>query len=208
MATHYSINDILEVVDKKKIEEEFGGDFLFNEAFQAILDKYFTVGQIKARFFGDKKAEKDPSLAYYRDAMWLQWQEVLNQRQMMEIQQEQIAMAQDQGGSPGQSGPPQAGNVPENGGGKEGNGEPNQQAVQPEGEELDLSRGIDQLIGTLSKSEKQLDPSKRRLLAQHRAVVNKILNQWEIESEAVLSDILKETKKFTNKGKKRGKTST
>jgi len=58
------------------------------------------------------------------------------------------------------------------------------------GEEgMDLSRSLDQLVGLLSKSEAQLPPSKRRLLAQQRKTIKDALAAWEDDSKKLLEEV-------------------
>src|SRR6266404_5096412 len=52
---------------------------------QSVYDKYFTVGEIREFFFGERGAAADPSLAYYRDPFWSQWQQ---------LQKEQLTASQ------------------------------------------------------------------------------------------------------------------
>lgn len=100
---HYTYNEILEKVEKKKVDKKYGGDFPLNPNFQANLDKYFTVGEIKEHFFGIEDASKDPKLAYHRDPLWMQWQT------MMQAQQQALLAPEGTPPSPaGDKGPPKA----------------------------------------------------------------------------------------------------
>ena len=46
------------------------------------------------------------------------------------------------------------------------------------------------MLGTLGKSEAQLPPSKRRLLAQQKKTVSHIMDGWEQDAKKTISAIL------------------
>ena len=72
--------------------------------------------------------------------------------------------------------------------------------AEEEAPEGDLTSSIEQLASLLmNKSEKQLPTSRKRLIAQQRATVHKVLTAWESESESFLKDILKEAEAHSNK---------
>ncbi len=185
-ALHLTFDQILERVEKDPIGEEFGGEFPLNPAFQAVLDKYFTVGEIKERFFKTKGAAKDPQLQYYRDPFWFQNVQLQQQQQQMDQQaqqQQQQAQAQQQ----------QAQEPPE--GAEDGS--------EGQGDGGDIGQGVDQLLQMLGKSENQLPPNQRRLLAQHRTIVKSAMDAWEQESQQALAEIIELAEKHTLKPKKK-----
>ena len=49
---------------------------------------------------------------------------------------------------------------------------------------------IDQAIGLLTKSEAQLPPNKRKLLAQHQATIKNAMDGWEQELREATKEIL------------------
>jgi hypothetical protein len=109
MQIHMTYDDILEKVEKDKLGIELGGEFPLNPQYQAVLDKYFTVGYILENFFGKKGAASDPRYNYVRDPFWLQYQQIVLQKvqmsmqqQMMQQQQMAQMQAQQQGQQPGE----------------------------------------------------------------------------------------------------------
>lgn len=168
-ALHGTYNDTLRSVDKETLPKEWAGDFPLNPAFEAQLDKYFTVGQIKEYFFGIAGAAKDPKWDYARDPFYFQNLMVVQQQQQME-QQNQMAQQQMQ----------QQQQV----------GQQDQQAAQKGHEDSgEIVSGIDQLMQNFAKSEKQLSSSKRKLQAHHEAIVKNIMEEWEKESEKMVAEL-------------------
>lgn len=98
MKVHLTIDEILEKVDKHAIGRRWGGAFLFNPDYQAILDKYFLVGSIKEEFFGHEGASQDAQWQYPRDSFWFQKQQLmqaeLQMQQAQQAQEQQMALAQ------------------------------------------------------------------------------------------------------------------
>ncbi len=175
-ALHLTYDQILERVEKDAIGEEFGGEFPLNPAYQAVLDKYFSVGEIKEKFFKCKGAAKDPNLQYFRDPFWFQnvqlqqAQQQMEQQQQAQQQQAQAQQQQDQTqGAEGDGAAPEA----------------------PDPNEGEVAQGVDQLLQMLGKSEAQLPPNQRRLLAQHNVIVKTAMDAWEQESERALAEIVK-----------------
>lgn len=167
---HLTMDEILERTEKDPVGKEWGGRFLLNPGWQAILDKYFPVGMVMEHFFDMKGASKDENLQYVRDPFWFNFQQLKMQAQQMEMQQQQMqqeAAAQQQQAQQDQ-------------GGKDG-----------EEQESELATGADQVMELLGKAEKQLPPNKRRLLALHKKIVKDQMDAWEKESQEALADILK-----------------
>ncbi len=188
-ALHMTYDEMLERVEKDPIGEEMGGKFPLNPGFQAVLDKYWTVGQIKAFFFGDKKALDDPQWAYVRDQFWFSWQ-----AQLMQMQQMQQAAQQPQGGPPPSGGGDDAGPQSDKG---TDNSEHQQmgtnQASNQGGEGV---AGDAQDIGTeLSKAEAQLGPNQRRILQQHRFTVKSAMKLWAQEGKILTAKIVAASRK-------------
>lgn len=215
MPVHMTFDEVLAKVEKTPIGKRWGGEFPLNASFQAILDKYMTVGQILEQFFGVEGAAKDPQYAYVRDPFWFQNVQLQQAQQQMQMQQQQM-QAQAQQPQQGQLPPGQDG----------GEGQPEASAQAPQGQEQqqgdaqaqqnpqqeqgvgqpeqdaapELTQGIDQALGLLGKSEKDLPPTKRRILAQHKKMVKTIMDAWEQDSRKALDEILDVAEKHAPKG--------
>lgn len=173
MASHATYDEILVKVEKHPIGKELGGQFPLNPQMQAILDRYLTVGQILERFFGIKDASKDPRWDYCRDQFYFQQVMMLQQQQQAEEQQklaeQQIQEQQDQDKS------------------------------QDGGQANDLTSGVDQLLGLISKSEQELKVLRPQLMAQHDSIIKSILNDWELKSKELIAGISTEVAKKVKK---------
>lgn len=165
MAIHMTTDEVLEKVEKKPIGKQWGGQFLLNPQWQAVLDKYIMVGTILEHFFGIEGASQDPRFQYVNNPLWFNWQQIMMQQQQAQQQQQQAEQQQQA---------------------------QTQQAQQQDQEEQpDLSRGVDQLQGQLSKSEAQLPASRKKLLAHQRRIVENLLSDFEDEASKATDDILK-----------------
>jgi len=194
MPIHLTPNDVMRQVEKPLIAKKFGGDFLFNPQWQAIIDKYCYVDEIRSELFG---LPPDPSFHYVRDPFWMQYQQL----QMQAQQAQAAAQAPPDGGGDGGGGAPGGapgaqpqtkeeqtqGDQPKDGGDKNSTG-----LAQSEKPGADLSRSLDQALAVLSKSEKQLPESKKRILAQHRNTVDHALKQMEADLEKLAKDVVSE----------------
>ncbi len=199
MTLSMSYDELLEAVEKEPIGMDFGGSIPLNPAYQQLLDKYWTAGEILERFCGRKGASKEPSLQYFRDAFWFQMQELQQANQQMQMQQQQMAQQQAQGQPPGQ--PQDASQQPQDG--QSAGQDPNAptppdggQDGQQGGREEDLSRSLDQIIDTLSKKESDLPPSRRRLLQQHRRVVDSAIEEFQKDLTRLNDEVLEVAKVF------------
>ncbi len=173
---HGTYDEILRKVEKNPVGKENGGNFPLNPGFQAVLDRYFTVGQIKEFFFGEDGASKDPRWNYLRDPFYFQAVQVQQAEQQMKDQQ---AMAQQQMQAQQQQ-TQQA---------QPGQGDPQQQ--QPGGPESDqLTSGIDQALGHMTKSEAAVPDTKKKLLVHHDKIVKEIMDAWNSESQTTLAEII------------------
>jgi hypothetical protein len=189
---------IHERVEVKPVGVKFGGAIPLSPAFQAILWKTATVGEILAELCGREDARNDPNLQYYADDAWFQFQQMKQaQEQAQQQAQQQAQMAQQQG-APGGGGAPPAGGGgggspdPSASGGA-GSGPKAYSDAQTEGQKTAasdsasasgqgasgggggtggggaLARSIDQAMSLLSKGEATLPPELRRLLSQAKA---------------------------------------
>lgn len=208
---HGTMDSVLEQVEKQPVGKAWGGQFLLNPQWQAIIDKYIPVGQIMEHFFGMEGAKSRPDLQYVRDPFWFQFQQMMQQEMMMK---QQAAMGQPPGGgAEGPGGPPEGGDAgggaPAPGGGDEGSapaGETRQEGSGGNGApktekqasaESDaaakpgpLSRAVDQLVDTLGKGEAQLPPAHRKLLQQQKMTVETALKGFQEDGDRFLKEIL------------------
>ncbi len=203
MAIHMTMDEILQKVEKKPVGLKAAGQVLLNPAWQQLCDAHLTVGEFEEQFMGREGASKDPALSYRRDPMWFQFQAMMMQaQQAQQAQQQQAAAAQQ---------PPQGGgDAPGGGGGGGGGGSPpagggsgagssdsptqsqdQQPDGQPQQQETDLTRGIQQALELLTKSEAQLPPGKRRLLVQQRKTVEHVLHDFDRDSLDFIEKTLK-----------------
>lgn len=169
---HMTYDETLQKVDKKPVGKEWGGSFPFNPGYQAILDKYFFVGEIMEYFFGKKGAAQDQRFQYIRDPFFFNWMQLMQAQQQAE-QQQQAAAQQQQAAAQQQQQQAQS-----------------DKDAKDKENETDLSRAADQAQGELTKSEAQLPPSKRRLVVQQKKLVDHIMKEWESESEKTLKEIV------------------
>lgn len=199
MPVHMTMDEVLEKIEKDPLGKEWAGEFPMNPGYQQILDNHagLTVGEIASHFLGRPELKERPDLQYVRDPMWFQWQGILMQKeqmqQQMQAQQAQAQQAQQGGGDPNQP-PPEGG--PGGGGEQAPQGEEGaEQQEQPQAVESDLARSIDQAIGLLSKSEKQLPASKKKVLALHQRTVDHFMDGWAKDLEEAQGEILAAIKK-------------
>jgi len=193
-AIHMTLDEILEKVEKKPLGKKLGGRFILNPQWAAVVDKYVSVGYIMEELFGIEGASQDPRFAYVRDPFYFQQVQVLMAMQQQQQQAQMQAQAAAQGMPPqGAEGGPAPEQTP---GTREKHGMEREQVKEQGGqggeggqEGMDLTRSLDQLIGLLSKSEAQLPPSKRRLLAQQRKTIKDALAAWEDDSKKLLEEV-------------------
>jgi hypothetical protein len=172
MPIDLTMDEILERKEKDPIGKEWGGKFLFNPSYQAVLDKYFYQGEIMEYFFDKKGAAKQPDLQFMNNPMWFQFQQLQMQAQQMEQQaqaQQQQAAAQQQQPAEGED----------------------SESEGPGPDEGEIAQGADKAIELMSKSEKQLPPGKRRLLHIHKKIVKDAMDEWERDSKQALAEVLK-----------------
>lgn len=207
MPLHMNMDEVLSKVEKDPLGKEWGGEFLINPQWQAILDKYVPVGKIIEKFFNVPGASKDPSLAYYRDPFWFQAQQLALQIQQLQMQQQQMQMEAQQaaqgqpppdGGGEGGSPPPPGGGGSPEGGEQEQPQEQEQGSPEGGGE---LTQGVNDALQDFSKSEAQLPPSKRRLVVQQRKTIKHIMDAWEEDARRTMDEILDIAEKHAPKAR-------
>lgn len=191
MGVHMCYDDVHEKVEKKPVGKEWAGQIPLNALWGQKLDALFTVGEILEYWCGRKGAAKDPKLDYRRDPFWFQQQQLIQSQQQLDqqAQQQQMQAAQPQPGAEG---------------GDEGGGDPaaksgeDNVSAAPQG---DLSSGLDQVIGMLSKSEEQLPPRARRLLELHRTTLERNSASFEKDLAELTGHIVELASDFMPKKK-------
>jgi intein/homing endonuclease len=211
-----TMDDILQKVEKTPVGKEWGGEFLLNPAYQAILDKYFLVGDIKEHFFGHKGASKDPQWQFSMNPVWLQVKQMEMQAQAQQQQAQQQAQGpQDGGGGGGQPGG--GGGAPDDSsGGGEGpqrenpgddqtekqRSESSQQAPQtPAPSANDLGKAVSMAWDLMQKSENNLPPEKRKILDQHKKTVEWFTRGFERDIKDATREILDTARQMSPKAK-------
>jgi hypothetical protein len=211
-----SIDDILQTVEKKPVGKEWGGEFLINPAYQAILDKYFMVGDIKEHFFGHKGASQDPQWQFSMNPVWLQMKQMQMEAQAQQQQaQQQAQQPPGDGGGGGQPGG--GGGAPDDGQG--GGEEPTRQNPQDDQTENqrtegssqapqtpapsanDLGKAVSQAWELMQKSETNLPPEKRKILDQHKKTVEWFTRGFNRDIKDATREILDTARQLSPKVK-------
>jgi hypothetical protein len=200
MAVHMCMDEVLDKVEKKPVGKEWGGQFLLNPQWQAVLDKYVPQGMIMEHFFGMKGAAKDPRYDFLNNPNYF------TQMGMLQAQEQMQAAAQQQP-------QPGGGNTEQAAGGDNPRAEQGQQEQQEQGQQQDggspeengqgqdLTRSLDQLTELLTKSEAQLSGSRRKLLVQQRMFVRQALQAFDEEASAAVKEIADLTNRHVSKKK-------
>lgn len=93
MTVHSSMNDLLKAAQKECLKVE-GADLPLNQAFWALVEKNFTKGEIREKFFGDKGAASKRELQYFpADPAFMGWQQL---RITLDRQKKQDKQMQEQ----------------------------------------------------------------------------------------------------------------
>lgn len=179
---HLTYNEILSRVEKRELPREVGADFPLNPQYQAILEKYLTVGQIKELFFGISGASKDPRYDYLRDPFFFQQQMLLSQQYLA---QQQLAQQ----------------NIPAQSSHEEYNEEIPLEESNTSLTPFDLNKAVDQSMVSLIKAEKQLSPSKKRVLQEQKKLLQSFVDSWKQDLKQTQEQITNVTKQFIPKKK-------
>lgn len=183
---HMTMNDVLEKVEKDKLDKQLGADLPLNPQFhQLVLSPYLTVGEILENFMGREGAAKDPRYAYYRDPLWLQWQQILLQKTQMTMQNQmmqQQQMAQQQAEANGEPPP------------EEEQADPN--ASDTEKAEV-AKRNLQKREAWLAQNYQLLEKGiknnhneiSKMILARHKEITDKAMAKWKAESKSALAKI-------------------
>ena len=194
---YLTFDDILQKVEKEVVGKGWAGQIPLNPVYKSYVDQYFTVGQTLEKFCGIEGASKDPSLAYIPNQYWFQWQQLRMQQQQM--QQQAQAQQQQQAQGPGGQ---QGGNVQQEQSGEQpGPSRSNpqddatekqrtQEQEQPKAGSSELGKAIEQAYDLMQKSENNLPPDKRRVLAQHKKTVEHFVNGFNKDAKSGIKEIL------------------
>lgn len=199
---HGTLDEILQKVEKKPIGKEFGGTFPFNPLWQAVADKYLTVGVILEKFFGKDGAAKDESLQYVRDPFWFQYQQFKMQMQQIQAQQQMAERQQqmEEKQSQAQNAPQNAPGQPQAQPGQQSTpqqqnpGIKNPEAAQgavnnPQGQQGQIGGALDQVLGHLNKSE-PLATKQKLLDDQYKETIERFREGWRKDIDDTVSEVL------------------
>jgi hypothetical protein len=93
MTVHATMNDLLKASQKEKLDFEIA-DLPLNQSFWALIERCYTKGEIREKFFKDKGASQRRELQYFPgDPAFMGWQQLLL---TIDRQKEQDKMMQDQ----------------------------------------------------------------------------------------------------------------
>lgn len=206
LAIHMTQDEIQHKVEKKPLGKEFGGDYPLAVAWQAVADKFLTVGEQLERFFGREGASKDPMLAYRRDTFFFEWVQLQQQAQQAQAQAQAAAQGGGAGGPPpsgggggGGAGPPSGGGGGSSDGSSSSGGDPaassddSQAASVASSQQAssELGSALDGAQSALGKSEAHLTDAQRKVHAKSRKTVDAFLAQWAADSKAMAAEIAK-----------------
>lgn len=95
MTVWKTMNDLLQQAQKDKLGEP-AADLPLNQAFWALVEKNYTRGEIREKFFGDKGAAARRELQYIPgDQAFLAWQQLLVTMDNVKDQKKQMAAQQE-----------------------------------------------------------------------------------------------------------------
>ena len=169
-----TINDVFQKVEKPLLAPELGGDLPLSEVVWNRLNSVFTVGQIMENFMKIPNASKDPMLAYRRDAFFMQWYQL--QQAQQKAAQAPTGETFTQGQNPGSDG----------------------KGVGQSPEAAQFGKTINQAWDLMSKSEDNLPPAHRKLLAQHNKTVDFFIKGFEADTKDAIKDIKEMVGQLTN----------
>lgn len=187
MSIHMTYNEVLERVEKDKMPAELGGDYPLAPQFvTGVLDPYLTVGEKLENFFGRKGASKDPRFDWYRDPLWLQWQQLVLQKAQLasqnimmtqQIQQQNMQMMAPQQQQPQQEEAP------------EGATEAQKSEIIAKNQKA-LEEWNAQNFQSLAKAtQNNHDTLTKMILERHKQMVEKHLDDWSKESKQAIKQI-------------------
>jgi hypothetical protein len=96
MTVFKTMNDLLVQAQKKKIKEP-AADLPLNQSFWALVEKNYTRGEIREKFFGDKGASTRKELQYIPgDQAYLAWAQLLSAFEQQKMQRKDAKEQQAQ----------------------------------------------------------------------------------------------------------------
>jgi hypothetical protein len=200
MPVHMTYDQVMGKVEKPALGKEWGGEFPLNPQLQAVQDKFLLVNDIRQKFFG---LAPDPRFDYVRDPFWFQNIQVQQAQQQADQAAQQAQQPQDGGGGGAPPDGASAGGsasandqAPDQGAGGEGAPEAGGATKVQQGQEgppgQDLARSIDQALHVLSKAEEDLPPSRRKVVAQHRVMIDRLREGLQADLADATKEILEE----------------
>ena len=91
MTVHSTMNDLLRASQKEEMKGVDAADLPLNQAFWMLVEKNYTKGEIREKFFGDKDASKKRELQYIPgDPAFMGWQQLLMTMDRQKIQDKQM----------------------------------------------------------------------------------------------------------------------
>jgi hypothetical protein len=192
-------NTIMERLESKKIDKEFGGDFPFNPQWQQIIEKYLTFGQIREKFFGDKDASKKPELDFYQNQAWFTWQGIYQQQLMQQQAQQLQAQQGNQLSSNQQQNPDELSNAVKEAMKTMGVNSAVTKSENPFANSYMLGKAF---MPDLIKAEHQLNPAIKQLRKTIEQRNKDILADWHKEKEQSLEQLSTQLTNIINKSVK------
>ena len=189
---HMNMDEVLEAVEKDPIGAAAGGQLPLNPQWLQAVSPFMKVGQIRAVFFDDPAAAKDPQWNYVRDPFWFQQQQMLMQQQQLAMQQQQMAAQQAAGGAPGAPASPKGDNGQKSPQGDNQQGGEEQEQQEPGAE---LNAGVQELQDHLSKAQKDLSPEQMRIYLKQQKVVDETMAKWRRGARTALAEIMAKARK-------------
>lgn len=190
---HMTLNQILEKVEKEPLPAHLGGEVVLNPQFHGlVLDKYVTVGWIREKLLGIPGASKDPRFDYVNNALFFQQAQLIQAAQQA---QQQAQQAQEQAAAQQAQAP--------NTSVRQGPGAERSASPGTDGQDTradDLQRSLDDTAKSLgktedglidlAKAERSLTPAMKRVLKQHRIMVQQTMKDFRADATRTTSEIL------------------
>lgn len=181
---HGTMNGILESVEKPPLPKSLGGNVPLNPAYhQLVLDKFVYVGVVCEQLLGMEGASQEPSLAYINNTIWVQWQQLMEQKRMNDMQSKAMELqekAATKSGSP--EGSPAT---------KPGMDDAAQKSEALHGALGDAASALAKHeLDELEKAERHLSPGQRRALESHKKLVKDFRNGFDEDAKRATIDIV------------------
>ena len=100
MSVHGSMNDMMKQVRKQPLPHELAADTPLNQSWLNLLFKLRTAGELREMLLGDKGASTRPELQYIPDPLFIQWQQVIMQKQQADTAAKQNELQSKMAGVP------------------------------------------------------------------------------------------------------------